>query len=124
MYPRRTRLPAFKEKGFSKRQLQDALENSGIRYIHLKALGNPKEGRQAAKAGNQTEFRQIYERHSSSRLAQIALDEAGAIAITQKCCLSCFERDPKLCRRNLIVQQLAERNDLAMQHIFVTPDDG
>ena len=37
--------------GFSKRQLAAGLDERGIRYLHLRALGTPKEGRLAARAG-------------------------------------------------------------------------
>ena len=39
--------PQSRRAGFSKRQLQAAIEESGRRYVHLKALGTPPEGREA-----------------------------------------------------------------------------
>ena len=50
-------LPASRRKGFSKNALQENLESVGIQYIHLRDLGDPKEGRLAARTGNFKDFR-------------------------------------------------------------------
>src|SRR5919109_1865262 len=49
--------------GFSKRQLAAGLDEAGIGYLHLQKLGTPKEGRDAARAGNLAKLFDIYERH-------------------------------------------------------------
>ena len=36
--------------GFSKSALRENLEQNGISYLHLKELGDPKDGRDAAEA--------------------------------------------------------------------------
>ena len=41
-------LPLSRRPGFSKSSLAAALNEVGIDYVHLKALGTPKEGRDAA----------------------------------------------------------------------------
>ena len=43
---------ASRRPGFSKRQLAAALAERGIGYLHLRALGTPKEGRLAARSGD------------------------------------------------------------------------
>ena len=47
--------------GFSKKLLAASLDAAGITYIHLRALGTPKAGRIANRAGRMDEFRAIYE---------------------------------------------------------------
>jgi uncharacterized protein (DUF488 family) len=42
-------LPLSRRPGFSKTPLRTALEEEGIEYVHLKALGTPSEGRTAAR---------------------------------------------------------------------------
>lgn len=37
--------------GFSKRALAAGVEERGVGYLHLRALGTPAEGRAAARAG-------------------------------------------------------------------------
>lgn len=38
--------------GFSKKSLATALDEAGTAYIHLKPLGTPKAGREAARKGD------------------------------------------------------------------------
>src|SRR6185369_12843167 len=52
-------LPLSRRPGFSKTPLRLALEEAGIEYVHLKALGTPAEGRTAARAGRQTDLERI-----------------------------------------------------------------
>jgi uncharacterized protein (DUF488 family) len=44
-------VPVSRKPGFSKSSLQMALDAIGIRYCHLKALGDPKRGREAMRRG-------------------------------------------------------------------------
>ena len=49
--------------GFSKNQLAAGLDERGISYLHLKALGTPKEGRLAARSGQYDDLHRIYAAH-------------------------------------------------------------
>jgi hypothetical protein len=49
--------------GFSKRQLAAGLEERGISYVHLRGLGTPKEGREAARRGKFDTLERIYAAH-------------------------------------------------------------
>jgi uncharacterized protein (DUF488 family) len=42
---------ASRRPGFSKNQLAAGLQERGISYLHLRGLGTPKEGRDAARGG-------------------------------------------------------------------------
>src|SRR5436190_8037431 len=53
-------LPLSRRPGFSKSPLRAALEQAGIEYVHLKALGTPAEGRAAARAGRHKDLERIY----------------------------------------------------------------
>lgn len=53
-------LPLSRRPGFSKAPLAAALKERGIGYVHLKALGTPKPGRDAAKKGDRTTLEAIY----------------------------------------------------------------
>src|SRR5689334_11583223 len=53
-------LPLSRRPGFSKTPLRLALEEVGIDYVHLKALGTPAEGRAAARAGRHGDLERIY----------------------------------------------------------------
>ncbi len=53
-------IAASRRAGFSKTLLASSLEEAGIAYLHLRDLGTPKPGREAARAGRVAEMRAIY----------------------------------------------------------------
>src|ERR1700745_1336652 len=73
--------PISRRPGFSKRQLATAVEDAGMRYVHLQALGTPPEGRLAGKRREWDRFWGIVEArlahpHAPGAFAQAA--ENGA----------------------------------------------
>lgn len=62
-----------RRKGFSKTALSERLQQAGIEYIHFRVLGDPKEGREAARSGNMKKFRSIFSQVLASEKAQQAL---------------------------------------------------
>jgi uncharacterized protein (DUF488 family) len=99
-------VPLSRKKGFSKRGLSDQLAVAGIDYVHFVELGNPRDGRDAAKAGNTDKFRRVYLRHLNGAGAKIALKKLVDLAASQPTCLLCFEREPAECHRTLIASEL------------------
>src|SRR5688572_14969696 len=55
--------PVSRKKGFSKNQLAALLASAGIAYRHLRGLGTPKAGRDAAKSGDVGTFTEIFQAH-------------------------------------------------------------
>ena len=53
-------LPLSRRPGFSRSPLRAALEEAGIEYVHLKALGTPADGASAARAGRHADLERIY----------------------------------------------------------------
>jgi uncharacterized protein (DUF488 family) len=100
-------VPLSRKKGFSKRRLSAQLATAGIGYVHFVDLGNPREGRDAAKAGNTNKFHRVYLRHLNTANAKIALKKLAKLAASQATCLLCFEREPVECHRTLIASELA-----------------
>ena len=87
-------VPLSRKPGFSKNVLAAGLKEAGIDYVHLKALGTPPAGREAARKGRHEEMLRIY-------AAQLETPEAGAdaarmvdLAAEKPSALLCFERDP------------------------------
>jgi uncharacterized protein (DUF488 family) len=108
--------------GFSKRQLAAGLDERGIRYLHLRALGTPKEGRLAARAGHRDELFRIFEKHLGTPEARQELDELSALARSgQRLCLLCYERDPEGCHRRRIAELIHERTGAKVEHLFCAP---
>ncbi len=98
-------LPLSRKKGLSKTALTQALSDQGIHYRHLKKLGDPKAGRDAAKAGDYATFEEIFSRHLVSDEAQSDFAELLRIARSQKTCILCFERCAHVCHRSYIADE-------------------
>jgi uncharacterized protein (DUF488 family) len=96
-----------RKKGFSKSRLRERLEEVGIRYVHFVELGDPKPGRDAARAGRYAEFRKIYSRHLAGEVPQEKALALSKLARQMPTCLLCFERDAATCHRSMIADQLA-----------------
>ncbi len=96
-----------RKRGFSKSALRDALANQDIGYEHFIKLGTPKEGRQAARAGNADLMRRIYcDEVLVTEEAQEAFHDLETLASSRPICLMCFERDPVNCHRHVLSQRL------------------
>ncbi|WP_457091661.1 DUF488 domain-containing protein [Microvirga sp. P5_D2] len=96
-----------RKRGFSKSALRDALANQDIGYEHFIKLGTPKEGRQAARAGDGELMRRIYcDEVLATDEAQAAFRDLEALAASRPICLLCFERDPVNCHRRVLSQRL------------------
>ena len=114
--------PVSRRRGFSKRDLARRVEEAGLQYRHLVALGNPKAGRDAGKAGQMAEFRRIYADQLATDAARAALVELAALAEAEAVCLLCYERDASTCHRAIVAGVLADRHDLQIRHL--TPETG
>lgn len=99
-------LALSRKKGFSKKSLKARLESEGISYLHFVDLGDPKPGREAARAGQHAKFREIYSKHLRTSRATGALDELTGVVKERVTCLLCFERDPTVCHRSIVGEKL------------------
>ena len=100
-------VPSSRRAGFSKRLLAASLAEAGIDYVHLRALGTPKPGRQAARAGRHAEMAAIYEAHLADPQAQFELAEALDIARQRPSALLCYEADAAHCHRRIVAERLS-----------------
>ena len=101
-------MAASRRPGFSKTALAGALAERGIGYLHLRALGTPKAGREAARKGRIAEMRAIYEEQLETPEAQLALEQARAAARERPSALLCFEREAGACHRAVVAERLSE----------------
>jgi uncharacterized protein (DUF488 family) len=95
--------------GFSKTLLAGSLKAEGIDYRHLRALGTPKPGRQAARAGHTDEMHRIYNAHLEEPEAQVELSQACEIAKARTAALLCYEADVSSCHREIVAGLIRER---------------
>jgi uncharacterized protein (DUF488 family) len=109
-------LPLSRRPGFSKTALRGALEEAGLEYVHLKALGTPADGRAAARAGRHSDLERIYAGQlelpeamaQSAQMLQLAQEEPSA--------LLCMEREPAHCHRTLLLKTVAPNAEVV--HLF------
>lgn len=99
--------------GFAKTALSATLAEAGIGYRHLRALGTPAAGRQAAREGRPAEMRRIFGAHLAGVEAQAALADLREQARREPLCLLCLEADPAHCHRTLV----AEAVGLPVRHL-------
>ena len=92
-------VPLSRKPGFSKNVLAAGLREAGIDYVHLKALGTPPAGREAARKGRMAEMHLIYAEQLET--PEAGMDAARMIALAEETpsALLCFERDPAGCHR-------------------------
>jgi uncharacterized protein (DUF488 family) len=92
--------------GFAKRALSAALEEAGIGYWHIPALGTPAAGRQASREGKPEVMKPIFTRHLAGIEAQAALGALRERALRETVCLLCLEADPRHCHRTMVAEAL------------------
>jgi len=114
--------PISRRPGFSKRQLAAGVEEAGIRYLHLQALGTPPEGREAGRRREWDRFWGIVDTKLASTEAELALQQAAAVAREGASCLLCYEADWRCCHRLRVADILAERHGFAVHHLSVAGD--
>lgn len=112
-------LPLSRKKGFSKTVLREVLEANGIGYVHLRGLGDPKPGREAARAGKVRLFKSIFGRHMQSPAAQLDLVVANALAREKAVCLMCFERAHCACHRAIVAEHICRATGLHIENLVV-----
>jgi uncharacterized protein (DUF488 family) len=112
--------PVSRKPGFSKKMFGASLEEAGIRYWHVRALGTPKAGRDAARRGDKAAFHAIYGKQFHGEEAQLALAEVMRAARQAKACLLCFEEDHAKCHRQIVAEAMAEQG-FAVKHLSVAP---
>lgn len=104
--------------GFSKNQLAAALDERGIAYVHLAALGTPKEGRLAARSGQYDLLHRIYAKHLKTPQAREELDQLSSLVKKAgPVCLLCYERDHSHCHRQWIAEIIEDRDRVRIENL-------
>ena len=108
---------ASRRPGFSKTALAGGLRERGIDYLHLRPLGTPADGREAARAGRIGEMQAIYAGQLETPEAALALEQALAEAVRRPSALLCYEREAPDCHRSMLAQLMAERMPFDIRHL-------
>jgi uncharacterized protein (DUF488 family) len=111
-------IASSRRPGFSKNQLAAGLDARGISYLHLRGLGTPKEGREAARSGKYALLRKIYAAHLKTPQAREELDELSALVKKAgPVCILCYERDHTRCHRQWIAEIIEERDGVKVENL-------
>lgn len=113
-------LAISRRRGFAKTALRDRLAVNGIGYLHLKGLGDPKDGRDAARAGDFGRFRRVFSAHLRTQEAQADLEVLREVANRQRVALVCYEADATHCHRSMVARALASNEDFEILHLGVS----
>jgi uncharacterized protein (DUF488 family) len=106
--------------GFSKKSLAAALDEAGIAYIHMKPLGTPKAGREAARKGDTKTMKRIFEAKMVEPEAQLALAETAELAAKGRTCIMCLEHDWRGCHRTIVAKHLTA--DFGIKPVNLEPE--
>lgn len=103
-----------RKKGFSKTALSNALAGAGVDYVHLRALGNPKDNRPGFAHPGTPEAERAHKRFNDEVLgtpeADRQLGELAELTRRGNVIILCFEETPKCCHRHLVIQRLRAQN--------------
>lgn len=99
---------ASRRAGFSKTILRASLTAEGIAYEHLRALGTPKPGRDAARKGRIAEMEAVFAEHMATPEAQDGLALAISIARERPAALLCYEACASGCHRRIVAGLIRE----------------
>lgn len=105
---------ASRRAGFSKTILGESLKAEGIDYVHLRGLGTPKAGRDAARKGRVDEMRAIFADHLAEPQAQLEYERLKSLAGETRVALLCFEADHAGCHRAVLAERLSAETGVAV----------
>lgn len=101
---------ASRRAGFSKTLLGQSLKAEGVDYLHLRALGTPKAGRDAARKGDVATMHAIFNAHMQEPDAEAAFQNLRHVAGQKRVALLCFEAEACGCHRAILADRLARED--------------
>lgn len=108
---------ASRRAGFSKTVLRESLAEAGVDYLHLRDLGTPKAGRDAARAGRIEEMREIYAQQLATPEAEDAFAQLKALTQEKRAALLCYEDKAEECHRRILSDRLARELGAAVEDL-------
>jgi len=95
-----------RKKGFSKSALRQRLEEEGIEYVHMQALGSPSDIRHEYKEGGSDKvFFENYKKYIKSEVPE-EITVLEQYASNKKSALMCFELSYVHCHRRVLAEEL------------------
>lgn len=106
--------PSSRKPGLSKTALSEALRHAGIGYLHLKALGNPRDNRAgfAQTSGEHAnDARDAFRVRLTSSEAEEALGALTDLVRTQRVAILCYEANEANCHRREVLHAVRAKLD-------------
>lgn len=107
-----------RKPGLSKTSLAAGLAQAGIEYLHLRDLGTPLEIRAKFRAKDLEVAREEYRAYLRGDAdAQLAFERLAQLAGEREVAILCFELDHRVCHRQVVCEELAERHGITARHL-------
>ena len=104
--------------GYEQTPARAVLDERGISYLHLRGLGTPKSGREAARSGDFGALHKIYAAHLKTAQAKEEMDELSALVNKSgPVCILCYERDHAHCHRQWIAEIIEDRDGVKIENL-------
>lgn len=111
--------PVSRKRGFSKTALALALQEAGIGYRHLQALGCPRHIRDRYhEDGDWDAYTRQFMQHLGNQLP--AIEELRALVVSQPTAVLCFEADFTRCHRTFVAHAVSKQAGARIVHITPT----
>ena len=110
------RNPVSMKFGFSKRQLQNAVQGLGIRYVHMPELGIESSKRRELNSPD--DYQILFKEYTETTLAKSTGALQDIMELVKKyhrVALTCFEADHKSCHRCCVADALMRHKDFHYQ---------
>ncbi|MBX9575065.1 MAG: DUF488 domain-containing protein [Caulobacteraceae bacterium] len=101
---------ASRRAGFSKTVLAVSAAEAGIDYVHLRGVGTPKAGREAARAGRRDELQAVYDAHMQEPAFRLDFERLRETAKDRPTAILCFCGDHSKCHRGILSDRLARED--------------
>ena len=112
-------LPISRRPGFAKAALSAGLEQRDIKYVHMPALGCPRNIRHTYR--EDSDWAQYTRRFKTYLETQLpALEELSDLIKQETCCLLCFEEDYNFCHRSFVAERVAPFMDMPLRVFHLT----
>lgn len=109
-------VPMSRKPDFRKTRLTQYLQEAGIRYVGMPALGTPKFLRDKLAAdGNYGEFFELFAHHLRS--VREPLESLARLTQRKRVSLMCFERDANECHRLVLARRVSKLVDSPVLHL-------
>lgn len=109
--------PISRKPGFSKTRFKEALEDAGIRYEHLRPLGNDKDNREPFWTGKISEGRAVFRKSIKNEMARSALKDLAMLAKSNVVAVVCFEADEENCHRHVVIDEITRREQVPVVQV-------